>query len=239
MYFIIIIIFCFQISLTQEIPTLKNYVNDECGFLSQSEKNNLEKFLNEYDRKTSNQIIVLTIPSLNGESIENFSISVVEKNKIGVKGKDNGVLILIVKDIRKVRIESGYGLEGVLTDAKSSMIIHNLFVPNFKSGNYYLAISESIKEIVNVIGDEHRGEKKSFVRKNFKLLFVIVIFVAFFLQGIFSRRKNYVYSSSGYSRFGGGPFVGGFGGGGFGGFGGGGFSGGGGSFGGGGASGSW
>ncbi len=214
--------------------------------ISSQEKNNLERFLSQYEDESSNQIVVLTLASIGEENIEEFSIRVVEKNLIGQKEKNNGVLVLIVRDSRAIRFETGYGLEGALTDAISSDIIHNVMTPEFRKGNYYGGIANGIVSIADAVKGEFKGTGKR--RRSSgnggwgKLIWIGIIIIAFLFQGIFGRRRGFVGSSRGWNS-GGGSFIGGFGGGGFGGSGGGGgfggFSGGGGSFGGGGASGNW
>ncbi|HNI89138.1 MAG TPA: TPM domain-containing protein, partial [Leptospiraceae bacterium] len=108
-----------------DVPYLSGRVVDEAGILSEETKSSLEKKLIEQEKKTSNQLVVLTIPSLEGEVLEDYSIKVATTWKLGQKGKDNGVLLLIAKDDRKLRIEVGYGLEGTLTDVMCSRIIRN------------------------------------------------------------------------------------------------------------------
>ena len=112
-------------SLTDNPVKITRYVTDETNTLTQSQMNALLKKLEDFDKETSTQIVVYMIQSLNGESLEDYSHTIAEKNGIGRKGKDNGVLLFIVKGDRKLRIEVGYGLEGVLTDAFSSQIIRN------------------------------------------------------------------------------------------------------------------
>src|SRR5579862_3406873 len=120
-----------------QIPTISRRVTDLSGTLSADETKQLEANLQEFESATSNQIAVLMIPSLNGESLEDFSISVTDKNKFGKKGRDNGVLLIIAKVDKKMRIEVGYGLEGTLTDALSSSIIRNEIAPRFRDGDYF------------------------------------------------------------------------------------------------------
>ncbi|MBS4028404.1 MAG: TPM domain-containing protein [Ignavibacteriales bacterium] len=247
-HFFLILIFIFSVTASygekENIPTLPRYVTDQCNLLSQTERERLEIQLQQYEEQSSNQIVVLIVPTIGEGSVEDYSIQVVEKNKIGKKGKDNGVLLLIVKEQRMMRIEVGYGLEGVLTDAFTFEIIETILKPSFRQEQYFAGISASVEGMKKVIAGEFSAEKRTSKRKGntLTLMYIGLIILAFILQGVFSkRRRSFVGSGSGWQS--GGPFLGGFGGGGFGGFGGGssggGFSGGGGSFGGGGASGSW
>jgi len=236
-------------------PTeLKQYLVDETGILNPVEhKNILVKLVNE-EKTTSNQIVVYLINSLNGESLEDVSIRLAEKNKIGKKDKNNGVLVLIAKNDRKMRIEVGYGLEGVLTDAKSSSIIRNVFSPEFKKGNYYKGISDGVDAIIAAIKGEYTADENVSSDDNnnsccFGIpIFVMIIFIFIFIS-IFTSVLRSIFGFGNSVRTGkkggGNGWWGGSGGGGWssggsssgGSFGG--FSGGGGSFGGGGASGSW
>ena len=148
-----------QKSLSDNPAQLRKYVTDETGTLTPSQINSLNSKLSNEDKTNSNQIIVYMIPSLEGESLEDVSIRLAEKNKIGKKDKNNGVLILVVKNDRKIRIEVGYGLEGVLTDAKSSSIIRNEITPGFKSGKYYEGINNGVDAILSVIKGEYTSDK--------------------------------------------------------------------------------
>lgn len=251
---ILLFLFSIQISLSDNIlyaqntTQFKNYVNDETGTLDQNQINSLNNTLSSFDKTTSNQVIIYIISSLNGESLEDLSITLAEKNKIGKKNKNNGVLLLIVKDDRKIRIEVGYGLEGVLTDAKCSQIIRNEITPEFKSGKYYDGILKGVNSIVAVTKGEYTADKNNrevnsgsccfgipiFVMLIFGIIFVFII--TSFIRSLFGVGRSI---SSGKGGWGSGWGGGGFGGGSSGGFSSGGFSGGGGSFGGGGSSGSW
>ncbi len=230
--------------LTQSPPAGKvtQYVMDYAGVLSPNQKNFLIQKLKAFEDSTSNQVVVYIINSLNGNSLEDYSHDIAEKNKVGQKGKDNGAMLLIAIDDRKLRIEVGYGLEGVLTDALSSSIIRNEIEPSFRKGNYFEGIDKGITAIFSVTKNEYKPDKKKSPAE--KGGFVAVFFVAFFLLYLFIQFIKGIFGfgsvntgSRGRGWYGSGGFFGG--GGGFFGGGGGGFSGGGGSFGGGGASGSW
>ena len=138
--FIFLFLFLNKTIFALEIPVLKNYVNDYTNTLTSTEKNQLESKLSNFDKTTSNQVVVLILDSLNDESyIEDYSIKVAEKNKIGTKEKNNGVLLTIIKSDRKLRIEVGYGLEGFLTDSKTAGYTHiaaTLSKPGNASANW-------------------------------------------------------------------------------------------------------
>lgn len=218
-----------------EVPALHERITDQVGMLSENKKQELTSFLEAHESKTGNQIAVLIIPTLGGDSLEDFSIRVVDQWKLGKKGKDNGVLLLIVKNDRKIRIEVGYGLEGELTDAKTAQIIRNIIVPDFKNGDFARGVEDGIMSIVGVLdsqsgmptpSDESSQPTHPERIPSPQLIFFLLIFGIIVLSRLFLPGR---YRSSGYWS------SGGFGGGG----GGGGFSGGGGGFGGGGSSGSW
>lgn len=236
-------------------PTqFRKYITDETGTLNASQISELNTKLQNEDKATTNQIIVYMISSLNGESLEEVSIKLAEKNKIGKKDRNNGILVLIVKDDKKIRLEVGYGLEGVMTDALSSKIIRKDITPDFKEGQYYEGINKGVDAIISSIKGEYTADKNDIDKNDNKgmnqtccfglPIFVIVIFGLIFFFIFISIIKSIASGHSVYtgkrgwnnSGWGGGSWGGGSGGS-WGG--GGGFSGGGGSFGGGGASGSW
>lgn len=134
-----------------DVPYLAGRVNDHAGVLSEPAAAELEKTLKDFEKKTSCQIAVLTINSLEGENIEQYSIRVAETWKLGQKGKDNGVLFLMSKNDRRMRIEVGYGLEDTLTDLVSGRIIADRIAPHFKNGDYDAGITSGIKSIISTI----------------------------------------------------------------------------------------
>ena len=195
----------------------------------------LDYRLKTLDDSTTNQLVFLMIPTLNDYPLDEYANETASKNKIGTKKNDNGVLLVVVKNDKKVRIEVGYGLEGALTDALSSSIIRNVMIPYFKEGDYYDGITAGIDDIILATKGEYKADKHANSRDSnhgiFSIIFILFVILSFFLRG---RRRGGGFF---YYGGGGGFSSGGFGGGGFGG--GGGFSGGGGGFGGGGASGGW
>lgn len=157
------LIYAFVLSFSafgqKAVPELWNMrVHDDAHVLKQETIDHLEKQLAHYEDSTSNQIAILIISSLEGESIEDYSIKVAEKWALGKKDKDNGVLLLIAVDDHKMRIEVGEGLEGVLTDALSSRIIRNEMAPNFRRGDYESGVTAAIDGIIKAIGGEYTAE---------------------------------------------------------------------------------
>ena len=119
-----------------EIPYLTGRVNDYAQILSEDNKNFLGATLKTHEEKTTNQVVILTLPTLDGESIEDFASRVFEDWQLGQKDKDNGILILVVPNDRKMRIEVGYGLESELTDLLASRIIRNIMTPKFRDNDF-------------------------------------------------------------------------------------------------------
>lgn len=134
-----------------DVPFLSGRVTDEARLLDANTSAALEQTLKAYETRTGRQIAVLTIPSLGGESLEEFSIKVARTWKLGRKGKDDGVLILIAKDDRKVRIEVGYGLEGALPDILAGRIIREVMVPRFRGGAFAAGIQEGTSAVITAL----------------------------------------------------------------------------------------
>ena len=137
-----------------EVPYLSGRVNDQAGLLGDSFETGLDGRLRQLEEETGAQVAVLTILSLEGDPIEDFSIRVVETWKLGRAGTDDGVLILIVRDDRRMRIEVGYGLEGALTDAQAGRIIDRLMAPRFRSGDFEGGVDAAVEAVSSAI----RGE---------------------------------------------------------------------------------
>ena len=226
-----------------KIPKLLRRATDFTNTLSSSELDALEQDLARFEDSTSTQLNVVMIPTLGGGSIEEFALRTAETNGVGQKQKDNGVLLLIAKDDRKIRIEVGYGLEGVLPDGLAGQIIRREITPYFRTGNYYAGVKAGVDAIMLATRNEYKADKKTKANDSspvFALLFFLL--VMFFIMravrsrtGLMGAALPFIIGSSLGNRSRGG--WGGSGGGSGGGFGG--FSGGGGSFGGGGASGGW
>ncbi|MEZ4483818.1 MAG: TPM domain-containing protein [Syntrophotaleaceae bacterium] len=211
---------------------MQGYVTDRAGLISAATEQKLERALASFEDSDSTQIAVLTIPSLEGEALEEYSLKVAEGWGIGQKEHDNGALLLVAKNERKIRIDVGYGLEGKLTDLLTGRIIDNEISPRFKQGDFDGGIVAGVTAMVQAVRGEYKGtgSSSSERRRNpFGLLFFL-LFLGPGLLRLFCPARG---GRGGGIWYGGG----GFGGGGFGG--GGGFSGGGGGFGGGGSSGSW
>lgn len=144
-----------------DAPPLKGRVNDYAGLLSPGTEHRLDLLLKDLEERESTQIVVLTVPSLEGDSLEDFSIRVAERWKIGRQGLDNGAILLIARDDRKVRIEVGYGLEGRLTDLMAGRIIRDTIVPEFRSGRFDQGVWNGVNAMIDIV----QGEFKSVERK--------------------------------------------------------------------------
>ncbi|HEY7321269.1 MAG TPA: TPM domain-containing protein [Candidatus Binatia bacterium] len=142
-----------------DVPPLKGRINDYAGLIPADRARALEERLAAFEAETGHQIVVLTIPSLEGDSLEDFSIRVAEAWKIGKKGFDNGAILLIARDDRKLRIEVGYGLEGVMPDAIASRIIREVITPRFRSGDYAGGIEAGIEAMLKVAKGETLPER--------------------------------------------------------------------------------
>lgn len=140
------------------IPELTRRVTDAANILSPDTVTRVESQLKAHEDATSNQIAVFTVPSLEGESIEEVAVAVFEKWKLGQKSKSNGVLLIIAPNDRKMRIEVGYGLEGALTDLQASHIIKKVIRPKFKAGDMDAGIEEGVQAIIDTIKGEYKPE---------------------------------------------------------------------------------
>jgi uncharacterized protein len=229
-------------------PPPDHRINDYAGALTSSERTRLEQKLVQRERGSSNQVVVAIFRSLEGESLEDFSIRLAQAWRIGQKSLDNGVIFLVFLEDRKMRIEVGYGLEPTLTDAVASSIIRNVVAPRFREGRIADGVAAGLDAIDQAIAGTYQPVAPASRRKapmaTYWSVFLLLLFFGglawVILPALFvssaTRRRGWTGGSGGW----GGPSIGGGGwSGGGGSSGGGDFSGGGGGFGGGGASGSW
>lgn len=215
-----------------QLPALTGRVVDGAGVLR--DKAGLENRLATYEGSSGHQLVVATVPDLQGYDIRDFGNRLFRAWALGDKKRNDGVLVLVAPNDRKVSIEVGYGLEGDLTDALSRIIIENAIVPRFRSGDFDGGVSAGVDDVIKAIGGggeqiRQRAENQSAPALVDYLPLIIFLLIIFFMFRNASRGNRVIFV----------PMGGGYGGGWSGGGGGGGFSGGGGSSGGGGASGSW
>jgi uncharacterized protein len=244
-------------ALAVTYPALSGRIVDQANIIPAATSAAIEPKLADLESKSGIQLVVATVTSLEGEEIEPYANELFRTWKLGQAQKNNGVLLLIAPNEHRVRIEVGYGLEGTLTDALSSVIISSAIVPRFKTGDFSGGISRGVDGIISVLsGDTSDWQRKVDVRQDdpesdfdklFPILFfLLILFICWYLirnaggggpsSGGTARRAGPLFIPYGGSSWGDGGFSGGgFSGGGFGG----GFGGGGGSSGGGGASGGW
>ena len=230
-------------ALALDFPVLTGRVVDDAGILDLQTRAALTQKLDEFETKTTDQLVVVTLKSLQGTSIEDFGVELGRHWRIGQKDKNNGVLLIVAPNERKVRIEVGYGVEGALTDAVSRLIIENAITPRFRAGDFAGGITRGVDDIISVLtGDADEWKDRAAQRPDtvsstdstrndsiwpaiwFVLVVMCVVFVCVMLAGALCEAilrllaMLSLVGSRGSS---------------------GGFSGGGGSFGGGGASGRW
>lgn len=156
------------------------YVNDTAGILSPQAKSRLETTLRSFDERTSSQLVVAVFKSLEGGSLEDFSIRLAERWKPGTEKRDNGVILLIFKEDREVRIEVGYGLEGALPDALCSQIIQNVIVPAFRAGDYDRGVSGAVEAIIAATQGEYKAAPRTdpvdeWIRQHAAVLLIMLI----------------------------------------------------------------
>ena len=147
-----------------DVPYLTGRITDNANLLSDGMRQSLTQRLKAHEDRTTNQIAVLTLPTLEGQSIEEFAVKVFEEWGLGQKGKDNGILVIVVPNDRRMRIEVGYGLEGTLTDSMAGSIIRNAMAPRFKKGDFDGGIQAGVTNIINVLEGgsipESKGNQK-------------------------------------------------------------------------------
>lgn len=240
-FIFLFLIISFSVS-PQEFPVLKKYANDFTKTIEQNQLDYLDSGLRTFDDSTSNQVVFLMINTLDGYPIEMYTYETAEKNNIGTKENDNGVLFFVAKNDRKMRIEVGYGLEGAIPDSVAGRVRDSYMISNFKEGKYFdgiyeasQALSFKIAKSMNIelsgISDDVQSneEMNDWINQHplrFLAIIVFALFLVVILGAIFGSGSGGGYSGGYYS----GGSSGGFGGG---------SSFGGGSFGGGGCSGGW
>ena len=166
------------------VPKVHTSLYDQAAFLSKGEHFALEQKLLRYQDSTSTQIVVVTVTSIGSNDISMYGAELAQKWGIGQKGKDNGVLLLVAKNERKINISTGYGVEHLLTDALSRRIIETLIKPQFKLQNYYAGLDQATTAIIQVLSGEFDAAPKAKRTKNnskIKALFILVVLVFFLL----------------------------------------------------------
>lgn len=176
-------------------PSFSGYVNDLGGLFSTDFKVNLESRLSNFEKVNGTEIAIVTIKSLEGTDIETYAVELFEKWKIGKKGRDNGLLLLISKDDRKIRIEVGYGLEQYITDGRAGEIIRNQISPEFKKENYEGGTLAAVEKIQKYISDKDIASASSPSNQgNSDFWFIIVVVTLYiivtYFAGFLGRSKE-------------------------------------------------
>jgi uncharacterized protein len=226
-------------------PPPKAHFNDYAGLVAPADAQRLDAKLADFEQKTSTQLVVAVFPSLPSPSLEDFTVRTAQAWRVGGKPSDNGAILFVFVNDRKLRIETGYGLEGALPDQLAARILDEQVRPRFRAGDWTGGLEAGIDAMIAATRGEYTApppQKK--VRSSGVSILLLVVFLLIFLwlSSLGSRGTSRTYAGRGWRRggyWGGGGSSGGGWSSGGGGFGGGGFSGGGGSFGGGGASSSW
>ena len=190
-------LFCIQNTTKQDnYPVLKEIVTDQANLFSNEQLRLLREKLTAYETETTHQIVVLTINNIGSNTIEDYAYQVFNKNQLGQREADNGILILISKKDRGLRIEVGDGLTPIITDAFSSRIIRDIITPAFKEGDFYKGIDLGTSDIIRLIDSpEYREEFNNIIEQgdpvNFILIVYLILFLSIFLGAFFSLGKQY------------------------------------------------
>jgi uncharacterized protein len=225
------------------IPSLSSEVVDSAKIFQPSEAAGLRAAIADLNATKNIQLVVVTVPELGGNAIEDYALQIAETWKLGKKGEDRGVVLLIAHQDRRMRFEVGYGLEGELTDIVTKRILSDVITPEFRKARYAAGVGAGVEAVRAVLSGEwvppkKKGRQSLPVPIGLLILGAVGFLLLMLLSGGAPPGRGWSSGHRNSDRFGGWGGGGGFGGGGFGG-GGGGFSGGGGGFGGGGSSSSW
>lgn len=192
---LILLVNILHANIKEYFPKLEGRVIDKAELLSNTTKNNLNTILYKHEQESSNQIVVVTLNSLNGYDISDFTYQLGRYWEIGQKDKNNGVILLISIEERKIRIDVGYGLEGSLTDKIAHEIIEYKLKPKFKINDFDSGVLEATNEIIKVIKGEYKNRTGS---KNFSknieeilvIIYFIIIFISVFINVIAKKLRN-------------------------------------------------
>lgn len=207
---LIVCVFCFVFALISNAEKLEDlnvnkYVNDFANIIEDNAELELENQLRAFFASTTHQLVVVTVNNMADDYLENYTIKLAEKIKAGGEKNDNGVILFVAKDEKKVRVEVGKGLEAVLTDAKSSRVIRNIITPEFKKGDYTTGIKNGTEELMKITSDENysvSADEKSNTNLFLKIfskfppeIFFIIFFFGFgivqWIVSILGRTKSW------------------------------------------------
>lgn len=172
-----------HLALALDLPRSAGYVNDFANLLSADFEEEIEQDLFDFEKETSAEVAIVTVDDLQGTTVEDFAVRLFEAWGIGQKDKDNGLLILIARSEQKIRLEVGYGLEPVITDARAGDIIRQQMAPDFKIGNYEQGIKNALSVLKSYIGGEEPPPTAASISTppGLALIFILIIFGGIFL----------------------------------------------------------
>lgn len=166
------------------------FVNDFAGMFAPSEITDLETKLAAYAQSSGNELAIVTVPTLAGDPIEDYAETLFKEWGIGKAREDNGVLFLIARDDREMRIEVGYGLEPELTDTESAAVIRNILIPAFQNGSYGGGVTEAVDAVMEALGGEYTFTPEPAKELNIDW-FWLVFFIPLWLASILGRSKSW------------------------------------------------
>ncbi|MBI5634480.1 MAG: TPM domain-containing protein [Nitrospirae bacterium] len=178
----------------RSVPELRGYVNDYAGMITAGTKVQIEEKLKTLEQSDSTQIFVLTVPSLEGEVLEEFAIKVFDKWKAGQKGKDNGVILIVAQKERKVRIEVGRGLEGKLTDLAAGRIIDDIIKPRFKSDDFNGGFLAGVDALVAGTKGEFKAKDQN-LSEDSRMAVIVYDLLSIFIQRA-ERLLEFIFAST-------------------------------------------
>lgn len=189
---ILLLLFLFPLSVfAQEFPKPTGFVNDFAQVLSSETRETLENDLVSFERETTVEIAVVTVKSLGEITIEDYAVRLFEDWQIGKKEKDNGILLLVAPNEKKLRIEVGYGLEPILTDAKAGRIIREKITPAFKEGDFDKGVVSGIEAIQKVAGGDEEVFSKTETSEPFLAVLLILFILLIYIAGFLARTKGF------------------------------------------------
>ncbi len=186
LFFLFAVHYSLTTSFALEVPVLKAHVNDYGNMMPPETRANIEAELKAFEQSDSTQVVILTVPSLEGETLEEFSIKVAEAWKIGQREKDNGIILLVSNQDRKISIEVGRGLEGRLTDLMAGRIIEYVIKPRFKRGDFNGGFIAATQAMIDVVRGEFKADENQTLKRRKKStpLPVVLLFSAIMLVSL-------------------------------------------------------
>jgi uncharacterized protein len=184
LFFLFLALFSLSIGYSLDIPPIEGHINDYAHLLAPAQRVELDGLLSRFEKQSTNRVAVLTVPSLEGEEIEPYSLKIAEAWKVRGRGKENWVLLTVAPVEREVRIEVGRDLHGRLTDAKSEGIIRQVILPRLRETDYYEGMAEGIRAIIAEAGEKVEGGDHLIGRSPRSENMLSVMFIAFLISGM-------------------------------------------------------